>query len=104
MVYNSELVDHKPKRRLFVGDCAASHSTENVGRRKQRGFVTIDKHPKRTPEMTHAYGLNESVVHRGQGPQLRLKAQELEVYTIVQRMPIESDGRLRYRIRSEKVE
>ena len=54
--------------------------------------------------MSHAYGLNESVVHHARGPQLRLKIQEPEVYTIVQRMPIESDGRLRYRIRSEKVE
>ena len=54
--------------------------------------------------MSHAYGLKESVVHHAQGPQLRVKIQELEVYTIVQRMPIESDGRLRYRIKSDKVE
>jgi hypothetical protein len=26
------------------------------------------------------------------------------VYTIVQRMPVEADGRLRYRIRSDKLE
>ena len=55
-------------------------------------------------EMLHAYALNEEVLHRGQGPQGRVQVEESKVYTIVQRMPIEADGRLRYRIKSEKVE
>jgi hypothetical protein len=54
--------------------------------------------------MPHAYALNEEVLHRGQGPQGRVQVEEPKVYTIVQRMPIEADGRLRYRIKSEKVE
>jgi hypothetical protein len=54
--------------------------------------------------MSHAYALNEEVLHRCQGPQGRVQVEEPKVYTIVQRMPIEADGRLRYRIKSEKVE
>jgi hypothetical protein len=54
--------------------------------------------------MSHAFALNEAVRHLAQGPQLRPKIKELEVYTIVQRMPIEADGRLKYRIKSDKVE
>ena len=54
--------------------------------------------------MSHAYALNEEVLHRGQGPQGRVQVEEPKVYTIVQRMPIEADGRLRYRIKSEKLE
>ena len=55
--------------------------------------------------MSHAYKLNTEVLHRGQGPQGRVQVEEQpKVYTIVQRMPVESDGRLRYRIKSEKIE
>jgi hypothetical protein len=51
--------------------------------------------------MSHAYALNEEVLHRGQGPQGRMQVEEPKVYTVVQRMPIEADGRLRYRIKSK---
>jgi hypothetical protein len=54
--------------------------------------------------MAHAYQINEAVLHRGQGPQGRVEVEAPKVYTIVQRMPVEADGRLRYRIRSDKVE
>ena len=54
--------------------------------------------------MSHAYQLNEAVLHCGQGPQGRVNVEQPKIYTIVQRMPIEADGRLRYRIRSEKIE
>ena len=55
--------------------------------------------------MPYAYKLNTEVRHRGQGPQGRVQVEEQpKVYTIVQRMPVESDGRLRYRIKSEKIE
>ena len=51
--------------------------------------------------MSYAYKLNEAVHHRPQGPQGRAEADQPMIYTIVQRMPIEADGRLRYRIRSK---
>jgi hypothetical protein len=51
--------------------------------------------------MSYAYKLNEDVRHQPQGPQGRAAIDPLRVYTIVQRMPIEADGRLRYRIKSK---
>jgi hypothetical protein len=51
--------------------------------------------------MSHAYKLNENVHHQPQGPQGRTAVDPPMVYTIIQRMPIEADGRLRYRIRSK---
>jgi hypothetical protein len=51
--------------------------------------------------MSYAYKLNEDVHHRAQGPQGRAAADPPMIYTIVQRMPIEADGRLRYRIKSK---
>ena len=51
--------------------------------------------------MSHAYKLNEDVRHQRQGPQGRAEAGASMIYTIVQRMPIEADGRLRYRIKSK---
>jgi hypothetical protein len=51
--------------------------------------------------MPHAYKLNEDVRHQPQGPQGRAVIDEPAVYTIVKRMPIEADGRLRYRIKSK---
>jgi hypothetical protein len=49
--------------------------------------------------MPYVYKLNEAVLHRAQGPQGRAATEPLMIYTIVQQMPIESDGRVRYRIR-----
>jgi hypothetical protein len=54
--------------------------------------------------MSHAYKSNEDVLHRAQGPQGRVNVEQPKVYTIVQQMPIEADGRFRYRIKSEKIE
>ena len=51
--------------------------------------------------MSYAYQLNENVRHRPQGPQHRAATDPPMVYTIVQHMPVEADGRLRYRIRSK---
>jgi hypothetical protein len=51
--------------------------------------------------MSYAYKLNEDVHNRAQGPQGRAAADPPMIYTIVQRMPIEADGRLRYRIKSK---
>ena len=54
--------------------------------------------------MPYTYKLNELVLHRGQGPQGRVHIELPKVYTVVQCMPVEADGRLRYRIKSEKIE
>ncbi len=56
--------------------------------------------------MPYAYKLNEDVRHQPQGPQGRAATEPPMIYTIVQHMPIESDGRVRYRIRckAKKIE
>jgi hypothetical protein len=51
--------------------------------------------------MSHAYKLHEDVQHLRQGPQGRAEADPPMIYTIVKQMPIEADGRIRYRIRSK---
>jgi hypothetical protein len=51
--------------------------------------------------MSYAYKLNEDVHHQRQGPQGRAETDPPMVYTVVRRMPVEADGRLRYRIRSK---
>jgi hypothetical protein len=48
--------------------------------------------------MSHVYRLNDAVLHRGQGPQGRVQVEEPKIYTII------ADGRLRYRIKSDKIE
>ena len=51
--------------------------------------------------MPYTYKLNQDVRHRAQGPQGRAATDPPMIYTVVQRMPIEADGRLRYRIKSK---
>jgi hypothetical protein len=51
--------------------------------------------------MSHTYKLNEHVRHQPQGPQGRAVTDPPMVYTILQLMPIEADGLLRYRIKSK---
>jgi hypothetical protein len=51
--------------------------------------------------MTHKFSIDEDVHHQMQGPQGRDLYAEPEVYTIVNCMPIEADGRLRYRIKGK---
>jgi len=56
--------------------------------------------------MPRSYAINDDVHHQQQGPQGRTTLRERSVYTIISFLPIEADGRPRYRIRSktEKVE
>ena len=51
--------------------------------------------------MSYAYKVNEEVRHLRQGPQGRAASDRPTIYTIVQLMPIEADGRVRYRIKSK---
>jgi hypothetical protein len=48
--------------------------------------------------------LDDAVRHHTQGPQGRLQSEEPRVHTVVRCLPIEADGRLRYRIKSDIVE
>jgi hypothetical protein len=51
--------------------------------------------------MAHNYAINDDVHHQLQGPQGRAGAKQRSVYTIVTCLPIEADGRPRYRIKSK---
>ena len=51
--------------------------------------------------MAHNYAINDDVHHQQQGPQGRATVKERSVYTIVSCLPIEADGRPRYRIKSK---
>jgi hypothetical protein len=51
--------------------------------------------------MSYAYKVNEDVRHLRQGPQGRAASDRPTIYTVVQLMPIEADGRPRYRIKSK---
>lgn len=57
--------------------------------------------PVYKPPMAHTYSIDDEVQHQGQGPQGRTGASKPGIYTIVKCMPIEADGRLRYRIKSK---
>jgi hypothetical protein len=56
--------------------------------------------------MTYNYAIDDNVLLQWQGPQGRDVPRQRNVYTITARLPIEADGRPRYRIKSktEKVE
>ena len=49
--------------------------------------------------MTHSYSIDDEVHHQRQGPQLRSLPNSREIYTITRCLPIEQDGRVRYRIK-----
>jgi len=51
--------------------------------------------------MPYNYAINDSVLLQLQGPQGRDVPKQRTVYTITARLPIEADGRPRYRIKSE---
>jgi hypothetical protein len=51
--------------------------------------------------MTYHYAINDSVLLRPQGPQGRVVQKQRNVYSITACLPIEADGRARYRIKSE---
>jgi hypothetical protein len=57
-------------------------------------------------KMPYNYAINDSVLLQFQGPQGRDIPKQRNVYTITARLPIEADGRPRYRIKcdTEKVE
>jgi hypothetical protein len=56
--------------------------------------------------MPYNYAINDDVLFLLQGPQGREVPKQRSVYTVTARLPIEADGRSRYRIKSmtEKIE
>jgi hypothetical protein len=52
--------------------------------------------------MEHAYHINDHVRRRPDGPQGRDVVEQRDVYTILALLPVEADGRLRYRIKSKE--
>src|SRR5205085_11213523 len=89
-------------------DASLKHQFARVHcRSSQRGHcITTPSPPARLSilegrPMSHAYKLNDHVRHQPQRAQGRAELDPPMAYTIVQRMPIEADGRLRYRIRSK---
>ncbi|MCX7307554.1 MAG: hypothetical protein NTZ72_06235 [Afipia sp.] len=51
--------------------------------------------------MAHTFSVNDDVRHQLQGPQGRADNGQRSLYTIISRLPIEADGRPRYRIKSK---
>jgi hypothetical protein len=51
--------------------------------------------------MAHIFSINDNVHHQARRPQGRVDDGERAVYTIVAHLPIEADGRIRYRIKSK---
>jgi hypothetical protein len=49
----------------------------------------------------HIYHIDDDVLHQFQGPQGREVVEPSHVYTILALLPVEADGRPRYRIKSK---
>jgi hypothetical protein len=52
--------------------------------------------------MQHVYHIDDDVLRQGDGPQGRGIAEQSNVYTVLALLPVEADGRLRYRIKSKE--
>ena len=51
--------------------------------------------------MSHVYKPSSDVRYLTQGAQGRKTVEQTNVYTVIRQMPIEADGRIRYRIKSQ---
>jgi hypothetical protein len=51
--------------------------------------------------MSHVYRPNSDVRYVALGPRGRKIVEQTNVYTIIRLMPIEADGRVRYRIKNQ---
>jgi hypothetical protein len=52
--------------------------------------------------MEHTYHIDDHVLRQSDGPQGREVVEQSNVYTILALLPVEADGRLRYRIKSKE--
>jgi hypothetical protein len=77
--------------------------------RDHRNFrisASTSRNQENKPIMPYHYAINDDVLFHPQEPQGRDVPMPQSVYTVTARMPIEADGRFRYRIKSktEKLE
>ncbi len=74
--------------------------------RNFRISASIYRNRENNPIMPYHYAINDDVLFHPQEPQGRDVPMPQSIYTVTARMPIEADGRFRYRIKSktEKVE
>ena len=68
---------------------------------RYKGVATKSPSVKGRQAMAHNFAINDDVHHQLQGPQGRAGVKQRSVYTIVTCLPIEADGRPRYRIKSK---
>ena len=68
---------------------------------RYKGVATKSPVVKGRQAMAHNFAINDDVHHQLQGPQGRAGVKQRSVYTIVTCLPIEADGRPRYRIKSK---
>ena len=66
-----------------------------------RAVPTKSRTSTESQAMAHNYAINDDVHHQLQGPQGRAVVKQRSVYTVVSCLPIEADGRPRYRIKSK---
>jgi hypothetical protein len=87
-----------PERPILPFTLAPIHRREVL-----RCKVVATKSPSVTGRqaMAHNFAINDDVHHQLQGPQGRAGVKQRSVYTIVTCLPIEADGRPRYRIKSK---
>src|SRR6266403_1716900 len=65
------------------------------------GRLRLKARLQRKGPMAHNFAINHDVHHQLQGPQGRAVIKQTRVYTNVTCLPIEADGRPRYRIKSK---
>src|ERR1700683_620043 len=95
-----------PAPRCFCGAAAPPPGSRcrHINQRDVlRGGADATKRPSSTEThaMAHNHAINDDVHHQLQGPQGRAVVKQRSVYTIVTCLPIEADGRPRYRIKSK---
>lgn len=87
----------------MIDDEAVSYAVQRIWRppmfRNALNDLTKCKGARR--EMPYIYKPNDDVLHVGQGPRGRMSLEKPTTYTVIQQLPIESDGRIRYRIKSQ---
>jgi len=70
-------------------------------RLRSRKIQSCDLFLQSRRTMEHIYHIDDDVLHQFQGPQGRDVVEASHVYTILALLPVEADGRPRYRIKSK---
>src|SRR6202043_333827 len=97
----------KEKRFCWPRSTAHSANAEPADRSRPRDMLPYEAVETKSlfstgrQTMAHNYAINDDVHHQLQGPQGRATVKERSVYTIVSRLPIEAEGRPRYRTKSK---